>query len=179
MDTQKIVYKKFTSFEAEEAWLNKLASHGWLLTHYSNEEFGETTYTFEQNDAATYGQYKMDFVTFRNLTDFEDYNELMEETGWQLLAENEHYNKLILFSTENNKLFSDKQSQLLREARKRQAAMKLALVSIGLGSIGTLLHWQYDFSIVMVISLICFVNSLYYMVNACTLTYRLRKEQIS
>lgn len=179
MGTKKVLDKKFTSFEQEEAWLNKLASHGWLLTHYSDEEFGATTYMFEQRDEAKRGYYKLDFVAFRNRADFDDYKELMEETGWQMLAKNEHYNKLILFSTENNKLFSDRQSQLLREARKRQAAIKLTLLSIVLGSIGALIYWQYDFGLVMVISLICFVNSLFYLANACKLTYRLRKEQIS
>lgn len=171
---RKTLDKHFFSLEAEEAWLNELAAHGWRLVHYSDEEFGATTYTFEPTDVAG-GHYKLDFVSFANREDFEDYEQLMAESGWQLIAESEAYKKLILFSPEQKPLFSDEQSLRMRDARKRNTALKLAALSLLLGAVCTALHWQFDLSIVMIIGLICFANSIYYAVTASKLTYRLRK----
>lgn len=172
---RKTLEKHFFSIEAEEAWLNELVAHGWRLVHYSDEEFGATTYTFESTDVII-GHYKLDFVSFVSREDFEDYEQLMSESGWQLIAENEAYKKLILFSLEQKPLFSDQQSLLLRDKRKRNTALKLAAFSFLIGAACTVLHWQFDVSIVMVIGLIGFVNSLYYVITASRLTYRLRKE---
>lgn len=178
MGTKKVLEKAFTSIEAEEAWLNELAAAGWLLIQYSDEEFGATTYTFEQQELAKNGHYKMDFVRFRNREEFEDYKELMAESGWQLLAENEYFNKLILFSFEKKALFSDEQSKLQREARKRQSAVKLALSSFAFGAIAKVIYWQFNYGVVMAIGLVGFVNALYYTFNACKLTFHIRKGKV-
>lgn len=171
---RKILNKHFFSLEAEETWLNELVAHGWRLVHYSDEEFGATTYTFEPTDVVS-GHYKLDFVSFASREDFEDYEQLMAESGWQLIAENEAYKKLILFSPKQKPLFSDQQSLLLRDKRKRNTALKLAALSFLFGAACTALHWQFDVAIVMAIGLISFVNSFYYVVTASRLTYRLRK----
>lgn len=179
MEMQKVLQKKFTSFDAEERWLNELASFGWLLVDYSKDSFSETTYTFEQQERAKSGHYKIDFVTFRNRADFDDYKALLEESGWDFLAKNEYYAKLILFSTNDKVLFSDQASQIMRDVCKRRAAIRLAVTLLVLGVFAALAYLKFDYGILMAMVFGWLAGGLYYTFVACRLTIRIRKEQLA
>ena len=179
MGLQKVLQKKFTSFEAEEQWLNKLASFGWLLVDYSKDDFSETTYIFEQQERAKSGHYKIDFVTFRNRADFEDYKALLEESGWDFLAKNEYYAKLILFSTTNKALFSDQASQNMRDVRKRHAAIRFAVMFLVLDVLSLLAYLKFGYGMLMSLLFGFLAFGLYYTFVACRLTVRIRKGQFA
>ena len=179
MGMKKVLQKKFTSFEKEEQWLNELASCGWLLVDYSKDDFSETTYTFEQHKRAKSGHYKIDFVTFRNRADFEDYKALLEESGWDFLAKNEYYAKLILFSTDDKVLFSDQASQIMRDVRKRRAAIRLAITLLILDVLAALAYLKFDYDILMVFAFGWLAGGLYYTFITCKLTVRIRKERLA
>ncbi|UYO05795.1 MULTISPECIES: DUF2812 domain-containing protein [Paenibacillus] len=72
-------YKFFTNLDQEEQWLNDMARQGYTLVRKS---FG---YQFERS-VPEEANYRIDFRTFKNQRDFEDYVALFEDSGWTHVA---------------------------------------------------------------------------------------------
>ena len=120
MTVTKTLHKKFSSFEAEEQWLDELAQSGWRLIDYGNDEFSDIHYTFQFDPLAKEMRYKIDFRPLKNATEFEDYKELFRESGWDLIAKNHRYYKYIFISEIAEDIYSDTISLIERERQKRK-----------------------------------------------------------
>lgn len=176
--TTKLLTKKFASFEAEEKWLNALAKNGWLLVSYRNDDFGKTDYTFEKHERAMEGHYKIDFVTFKNRDDFDEYAAILEEGGWELLAKSENYDKLISFSTTAQRLFSDSASASMRDERKQKKASRNAWIFVGIAALCGIGYWIFDNMAWLAFAIIYAATSVHFIVTACRLNVRLQKSFI-
>ena len=127
MPITKTISKKFSSFEKEEQWLNELAECGWRLIDYGRDGFEELRYTFEVDLEARNMRYKIDFRTLKDEAEFDDYKELFSEADWTLIAKDHHYSKYIFISASAEDIFSDTNSLIERELRRRNMSMMLAM----------------------------------------------------
>src|SRR5690606_22144588 len=109
------------------------------------------------------GQYKIYYVTFRDKADFEEYKEIMDESGWELIAKSRYYEKLILFTTNHQHLFSDGESLLMREERKRNSAIRIAFFLIVFGTISLLTSIKFDYEFLIWLGGAWLISGLYYI----------------
>jgi Protein of unknown function (DUF2812) len=146
----KKIYKKFNNFTKEEQWLQNMLQDGWILKSYDSEDIDEECkYIFEavRNDEQKNGTYKIDYRSFSNAEDFEDYNNLFEDAGWTILAKNKSYKKHIFYTntlSANHTIFSDTASYIGREKRKMNEAIQHIVIAISLLSIAIVLYTIYD-----------------------------------
>jgi hypothetical protein len=70
-------YKFFSNFDKEESWLNEMAGQGYVLSRKISGG-----YEFEPAKSAD-TVIRMDYRTFKQLSDFEDYRALFEDSGWK------------------------------------------------------------------------------------------------
>ena len=69
--------KCFYDFDKEEAWLGRMAEAGWALRGRTL-----TGYDFDKADAGR-RVYRIDYRTFKNPADFDDYILLFHDAGWR------------------------------------------------------------------------------------------------
>lgn len=70
-------YKNFMDFTKEEKWLNEMAEDGWRFV--SRSAFGG--YRFEKAEPKE-ENYRIDYRSFKNRWDYEDYLQLFADSGW-------------------------------------------------------------------------------------------------
>ena len=112
--------KIFNSFEAEELWLNEQAESGWRLIDYSYNVVLGSRYTFEVDLSVREMCYKIDFRTFKNEEEFENYKAIYQEAGWNLVTKNYRSHQFIFISKEANEIFTDSASLIKREKNRRK-----------------------------------------------------------
>ncbi len=109
------VYKFFINFEKEEKWLKSMAQKGWQLC-------GKTfAYRFCKIDPSeidpSEDEYRIDYQSFRNARDMEDYKLLFKDSGWAHVA-GSRYSGVQYFrkinQNSNSDIFSDSASKALR-----------------------------------------------------------------
>ena len=159
---------KFKSFDEEEQWLMEQAQKGWRLVSYDSEEFDDCVYKFVQDEAAKQYRYKIDFREFSSKTDFEDYKELFNETGWTLLAKNRSYRKHIFISNSGAEIFSDQASIIEREIRRYRSAKVNAIGSFVIAVIaaGLLYYFDFEYKGLFYGTLMCLGATWMYTINA-------------
>ncbi|MEK4698011.1 DUF2812 domain-containing protein [Solibacillus sp. FSL R7-0668] len=118
----KKISKKFESFEAEEKWLMELAQDGWRLVSYEDNDVETNTYKFVEDASASELHYQIDYRIFNKKSDYEEYKDLFEESGWTILSKSWFYSKHIFISTTNSKIFSDNISQIERDINRYRMA---------------------------------------------------------
>ncbi|MCM3783733.1 DUF2812 domain-containing protein [Neobacillus mesonae] len=133
----KKVYKKFTSFNEEEQWLQSMLQDGWLLKKYSIEDEDDCRYVFEpaQEEEKQNIVFKVDFREFNRKREFEEYKDIFADTGWNLLSENKWYSKHIFYTASTNAqqdIFSDTDSFKDREKRKMTSSLTSFIISFAL-----------------------------------------------
>ncbi|WP_239618054.1 DUF2812 domain-containing protein [Cohnella mopanensis] len=117
-------WKWFHNFDKEEKWLNELASQGYMLVRKS------IGYEFQRVKPEK-AIIRIDYRTFKNREDFEDYRALFEDSGWQHIAGTRSSGHQYFKKREesgNEDIFSDVDSKAARY--KRMAQMWLSLASI-------------------------------------------------
>jgi hypothetical protein len=122
-------YKFFMDFDKEERWLEEMARQGYRLTKKTS--FGYQFAQTEPEDAVI----KIDFRTFRNRSDFEDYRALFEDSGWEHLAGtaysgHQYFRKKDQAGRED--IFSDYHSKAARYKRLSEMWFSLAVSYIPL-----------------------------------------------
>jgi hypothetical protein len=116
-------FRFFLDFEKEEKWLNTMAKQGWELCGKS------FTYKFKKIEP-TNAIIKIDYRTFKNNSDFEDYLALFRDSGWEHVSGSKHsgtqYFKKI---NENdiNDIFSDTPSKAVRYKRLSSMWVTMAM----------------------------------------------------
>ncbi|MED5101776.1 MULTISPECIES: DUF2812 domain-containing protein [Niallia] len=134
----KKVTKRFSDFSKEEEWLQSMLNEGWILKGYDSEDIGDCHYIFErtQSEKSHNIIYKIDFRNFDKKREFEEYKEIFQDSGWTLLSKSKWYSKHIFYrassTNEQSDIFSDQESYIEREKRKRTSL----LMYTGLASIG-------------------------------------------
>ena len=115
MNTRSSTFKFFTSPEKEEAWLEKMALRGLFLSKVSSFYY----YTFAQGMPEKRA-YKIDYRSFRNPSDREDYLAMFNDSGWQAAMQRE-VNGAFYFSRSqegaDRDIFSDDVSRAQRNLR--------------------------------------------------------------
>ena len=159
---------KFKSFDEEEQWLMEQAQKGWRLVSYDSEEFDDCIYKFVQDEAAKEYRYKIDFREFDSKTDFEDYKELFNETGWTLLSKNRSYIKHIFISTSGEEIFSDQASIIEREVRRYRSAKVNAIGSFVtvIVAAGFLYYSDFEYKALSVVVVMFLFTTWMYTINA-------------
>ena len=140
----KRVMKNFSSFELEEKWLNEMAYDGWHLVSYDSEIIDDCTYKFEKDVNASSFNYRIDYRTFTNKEDFDDYVQLFEETGWTALSENYRYNKHIFVSTSKGAIFSDEATRIEREKNRAKTTKLYFVGSLAYTAIAIAIYKYFD-----------------------------------
>ncbi|MDL2324314.1 DUF2812 domain-containing protein [Ruminococcaceae bacterium OttesenSCG-928-A16] len=105
-----IKFKLFANFTKEEAWLEKMAKKGYLLTQK------DLFYHFTKTQA-TNAVIRIDYREFKTAADYTDYGTLFADSGWQLMAGSRHSGKQYFLKTSHsasNDIFSDATSRLAR-----------------------------------------------------------------
>lgn len=118
-------YKVFMNLEKEEQWLSDLAQQGIRL-----EKKTWLGYKFRRDlpEAATI---KMDYRTFKQASDFEDYRALFEDSGWEHISgtKNSGFQYFRKADKEGSKeIFSDVDSKAIRYKRLSDLWALLACV---------------------------------------------------
>ena len=156
--------KKFSSFEAEEQWLNEQADSGWRLIDYRNNEILGSRYIFEVDLSVKGKRYMIDFRTLKSDREFKDYKEFYHKAGWNLIAKNYRYQKFILISEETNEVLTDSTSLIERERNRRKVVSfyTIFFVLAAIVSLMVLLVKDYDWIIgsTIVFSLIVLQQSI-------------------
>lgn len=128
------VYKFYSNYEKEEAWLNKMAAAGWHCTDYI---FGR--YTFEQGKPGEY-VYRIQLLEHAPThIESEAYLEFLEEAGIEMVAT--HLRWIYLRKKAKDgpfELFSDKDSRITHYNRIIVMLLPIALFNLlfGLGLAG-------------------------------------------
>ncbi len=122
-------YRVFIDVDKEEKWLNGQALQGHLLRRKT-----VWRYEFEQIDTqhSAYGKavIRVDYRTFSNAEDFEDYRALFEDSGWTHLSgtKSSGYQYFITYSADPSMdIFSDIDSRAGRYKRLAEMWLTVAL----------------------------------------------------
>ena len=106
-------FKYFWNFTDEEQWLNEMARGG---KHFMYRSFG---YRFEKGEPKD-TTYKTDYRMFKKKADFDDYEMLFEDSGWQRLPcprRNGHQYFKRVRDDASDDIFSDQTSKAARYKR--------------------------------------------------------------
>ncbi|MCM2674897.1 DUF2812 domain-containing protein [Alkalicoccobacillus plakortidis] len=106
-------FKYFWNFTDEEQWLNEMARDG---KHFMYRSFG---YRFEKGEPKD-TTYKTDYRMFKKKADFDDYEMLFEDSGWQRLPcprRNGHQYFKRVRDDASDDIFSDQTSKAARYKR--------------------------------------------------------------
>lgn len=115
-------YKFFINFDKEEQWLNEMSKQGYELT---NKSIGYEFQAAQPENRVI----KVDYRTFKNREDFEDYRALFEDSGWSHIAGTKNSGAQYFKRTDNkgrNDIFSDTDSKAVRYKRVAQMWISLA-----------------------------------------------------
>lgn len=106
-------FRFYIDFEKEEKWLNQMLRQGWELCKKS---FGYKFYKIAPNNTII----KIDYRTFKNNRDFEDYLALFRDSGWEHISGSK-YSGTQYFKRVNENgdtdIFSDTPSKAARYKR--------------------------------------------------------------
>lgn len=122
-------FKFFVNLDKEEEWLNELAAQGHLLSGKSSG-----IYRFESCEPGS-AIIRIDYRTFKNRADFEDYRMLFEDSGWKHVAGTkssgtQYFRKMTTDQSED--IFSDANSKAWRFKRLSEMWSSLAATYIPL-----------------------------------------------
>ncbi|EOU1871536.1 DUF2812 domain-containing protein [Clostridium perfringens] len=101
------ILRFFIDYSKEENWLNKISKRGYELT---NAYFGYRFKKTSKKDII----YKIDYRTFKNIKDFEDYCLLFEDAGWKHICGSKSSGNQYFIKLKNNSshdIFSDSLSR--------------------------------------------------------------------
>lgn len=108
-------FKLFSSYSAEEKWLNEQSNLGWKLVKK------RLFYTFQKNLPNSL-VYAVDYRIFKNKSDYQDYLNLFQDSGWTHMAGNrwsgEHYFASSSQGEKDLSIFSDRESSIERYKKK-------------------------------------------------------------
>ncbi len=178
MPITKTLHKMFSSFEAEEKWLNELAEQGWRLIDYDSNELTDASYTFEVDLNAKNMRYKIDFRPIKNVEEFEDYKALFEESGWTPLAKNHRSYKYIFIAEEGREIYSHNISYIERLQNLRKVnIIQLLTLFTGLLIVATLYfingsYWAIPCAVLITIFGLKFI----YTIIKCTHSIKQLKQ---
>lgn len=158
----KTISKKFASFEKEEQWLNELAECGWRLIDYGRDGFEALHYTFEVDLEARNMRYKIDFRTLKDEAEFDDYKELFSEADWTLIAKDHHYSKYIFISNSAKDIFSDTNSLIERELRRRNFSWIYVITFSSISVIMLILYAVFRYDWLMTSTILSAGTALYF-----------------
>ncbi|WYP26045.1 DUF2812 domain-containing protein [Alkalihalobacillus sp. FSL W8-0930] len=122
----KKISKTFSNFKEEEKWLKEMSDAGWMLIKYGTEVVSDNTYVFKRNLKTKYIIFKVDYREFNAVSEYEEYKEISEDSGWILVSKNKSYSKHIFYTESINLskvIFSDSQSFKGRESRKMHSSL--------------------------------------------------------
>lgn len=134
-------FKVFYNFQEEEKWLSDMAKNGHILKSYST--FGIYTFAEDKPQALNY---KIDYKTFTQKSDYISYLTLFEDAGWQHVwgtkNSGSHY-----FLPKNGQadaeIFSDAESS----NKRYKTFFELCVTNLSLWSASVIaIIYNYDFS---------------------------------
>jgi len=106
-------FRFYIDFEKEEKWLNKMAKQGWELC---GKSFIYEFRKVEPNNTTI----KIDYRTFENNRDYEDYLALFKDSGWEHIAGSKYSGTQYFKTVDENgdaDIFSDAPSKAARYRR--------------------------------------------------------------
>ena len=115
-------FRIFVDFEKEEVYLNEMAKKGYVLEKYSCLGF----YTFREGTPQDL-HYRIDYRTFKNQADFNDYRALFDDAGWHhVYGARWDYNQYFLpkDGSETADIFSTKESAAARYKHLESMCLK-------------------------------------------------------
>ncbi|MBU5426276.1 DUF2812 domain-containing protein [Tissierella pigra] len=108
-------FKLFSSYSAEEKWLNEQSNLGWKLVKK------KLFYTFHKNTQNS-SVYAVDYRIFKNKDSYQDYLNLFQDSGWIHVAgsrlSGEQYFISLLNEDKDVSIFSDRESSQYRYKKK-------------------------------------------------------------
>lgn len=108
-------FKLFSSYSAEEKWLNEQSNLGWKLVKK------KLFYTFHKNTQNSL-VYAVDYRIFKNKDSYQDYLNLFQDSGWIHVAgsrlSGEQYFISLLNEDKDVSIFSDRESSQYRYKKK-------------------------------------------------------------
>lgn len=108
-------FKLFTSYSEEEKWLSEQSNLGWELIKK------RAFYTFRKK-SQQFLVYGVDYRTFKNKEDYQDYLNLFDDAGWNHVAGNlrsgEQYFYAYPQKERDLSIFSDRKSSQFRYRKK-------------------------------------------------------------
>lgn len=108
-------FKLFSSYTEEENWLNQQSESGWRLVKKG------IFYTFNKG-ADQPLVYAIDYRTFKNKGDYQDYLSLFQDSGWTHMGgsrwSGEHYFSALPNQEKDISIFSDRESSINRYKKK-------------------------------------------------------------
>ncbi|GGE71907.1 DUF2812 domain-containing protein [Priestia taiwanensis] len=141
--------KKFDNFTKEEQWLQQLLQDGWILTNYDSDDTEENCdYVFEpiKHEEQKEGTYKIDYRSFSNEDDFEEYISLFEETKWTVIKKKLNEPRRIFYTEIQNKnsdIFSDSESYIEREKERMSNSLQNIIIGTSMFIILFILYLNY------------------------------------
>jgi hypothetical protein len=115
MKNQYTTFGFFLKPEKEETWLEHMSRDGWHINKISSFGF----YTFEKGNPEQ-RVYKIDYRTFKNSSDLEDYLAMFDDSGWQPVMRHGVNYAFYFYSTQpsvRSDIFSDEVSRVQRNLR--------------------------------------------------------------
>lgn len=134
-------YKFFVDFAKEEAWLDSMAQQGYFLVNVSS--FGG--YTFVEDKPQKF-DYRIDYRTFRRHSDFDDYVQMFEDSGWHHVSGTKNSGIQYFVRTRpdvESDIFSDSASKAGRYLRYSKTWLVLTAV-YALFLVGSLLNGSFS-----------------------------------
>ncbi|HBN95837.1 MAG TPA: hypothetical protein DDZ66_06020 [Firmicutes bacterium] len=127
---KKRVFKFYSNYEKEEAWLNEMAASGWHCVDYL---FGR--YTFEKGEPGEY-IYRIQLLEYyTNHAESVTYLGFLEDTGVEVIASHIRWVYLRKKAIEGPfELFSDRESRIAHYRRIITMLLPLAIVNFLFGS---------------------------------------------
>lgn len=175
MAITKTLHKMFSSFEAEEKWLNELAEQGWRLIEYNSNELTEASYTFEVDLNAKNMRYKIDFRPIKSKEEFEDYKALFEESGWTSLAKNHRSYKYIFIAEEGREIYSDNSSYIERLQNLRKVNITQLLIFLAGSLFVVALYFIKDYDWVISCAILLTLVELKFIFTIVKCTFSIKK----
>lgn len=122
---KKKMFKFYSNYEKEEAWLNEMASKGWHCVDYV---FGR--YTFEKGEPGEY-IYRLQLLEYyTNHAESVEYLEFLEDAGIEVIASHVRWVYLRKKAADGPfELFSDRKSRIAHYKRIISMLLPLALVN--------------------------------------------------
>lgn len=138
-------FKMFKTYSEEEKWLSEQADLGWELV---KKRF---FYNFQKKKPETL-LYGVDYRTFKNKDDYQDYLRLFEDAGWRHVAGNLRSGDQYFYTNSQNErdisIFSDRISSQERYKKKRIHYLNKVMLISSYMVLGSLLN-IFNFRIIL------------------------------